>query len=582
MTTAIQRAAFVLAVLVASEAGATNYLLPGKKLLLKNDKLVWIAKDPGIQAPADDVVTVNPRPQLTVTTLLDDQQESITLDATWSVNGTATVYKYKNLAAPAGDSPCKIVLLKPGKLIKAVCKLPLVDLSTPPLGGAAVSLTVGQDRYCTQFNNPSLYKDEAGKFLAKNAVAPDGCDIVGEAHCGAFLTSDNFDDNVTNTCMWTSFAGGTGPTIAETGGQVLVTFPTTSDSPGPLVDFGGLYSSVCRVRGDFSMEVDYHLGPGNPWPSQNGVRVALSALNPVNGGVNLTERASLGNPLKDFPTQTNREVYVLHASDGVNGFTATTHNDGRLRMERSAGMMTGSFWNGVSFQAIHSAPVGDADLQFIINAFSTPAYFTDQAVTAAFDNFEIDGLIVCPSPEVTTTTTSTAVSTTTSTSVSLCGNDVLDPGETCEVSTPCSGGDVCAQCRCVCSGDVRITFTWSDSNDIDLHVIDPNNEEIYYANPVSSSGGTLDVDANAACDGGTSGVENVCWGTGTAINGTYQVFANYWAHCTGGALQPTVNLEVEVNGMVVLTDSEVLETTDYSCGVCGPCTCEPLATFTYP
>jgi len=89
------------------------------------------------------------------------------------------------------------------------------------------------------------------------------------------------------------------------------------------------------------------------------------------------------------------------------------------------------------------------------------------------------------------------------------------------------------------TGDIQISVAWDDSSDVDLHVVDPNGEHIYFAHRDAASGGTLDLDANAACgrnslpDGTTGFVsnENVVWPTGRAIPGTYTVFLHYWSAC---------------------------------------------------
>jgi hypothetical protein len=89
------------------------------------------------------------------------------------------------------------------------------------------------------------------------------------------------------------------------------------------------------------------------------------------------------------------------------------------------------------------------------------------------------------------------------------------------------------------SGDIHISVAWSDTSDVDLHVIDPNGEEISFSHKTSASGGTLDLDGNAACakntlpDGTVAFVsnENVVWPTGSAIDGQYRVILDYWSAC---------------------------------------------------
>ncbi len=74
-------------------------------------------------------------------------------------------------------------------------------------------------------------------------------------------------------------------------------------------------------------------------------------------------------------------------------------------------------------------------------------------------------------------------------------------------------------------GDVQITLTWDNESDLDLHVIDPFLEEIYYLHKNSASEGELDYDD---IDG--YGPENVYWPKGKAPSGTYHVFLHnfFW------------------------------------------------------
>src|SRR5207247_1980650 len=97
----------------------------------------------------------------------------------------------------------------------------------------------------------------------------------------------------------------------------------------------------------------------------------------------------------------------------------------------------------------------------------------------------------------------------------------------------------CLQCQCVGAGDVGVSLLWSDTNDLDLHVIDPSGEEITWFNRTSVSGGMLDVDANPGCFTPTTmPLENVFWPVGGAPHGTYVVRVNFYALCPGGAAAP--------------------------------------------
>jgi hypothetical protein len=81
------------------------------------------------------------------------------------------------------------------------------------------------------------------------------------------------------------------------------------------------------------------------------------------------------------------------------------------------------------------------------------------------------------------------------------------------------------------TGDVQVTLRWEGEADLDLHVIDPNGERIWFDNPQSASGGILDVDANGNCEGLSQPVENIYWPAGEAPNGSYEVSVTYYQAC---------------------------------------------------
>lgn len=86
------------------------------------------------------------------------------------------------------------------------------------------------------------------------------------------------------------------------------------------------------------------------------------------------------------------------------------------------------------------------------------------------------------------------------------------------------------------SGDVQISLEWKNVNDLDLHVIDPSGERIFYNHRNSQSGGRLDVDMNAN-QLTARPVENVYWPEQGAPRGTYKVEVVHFAN--HGARDPT-------------------------------------------
>jgi hypothetical protein len=93
------------------------------------------------------------------------------------------------------------------------------------------------------------------------------------------------------------------------------------------------------------------------------------------------------------------------------------------------------------------------------------------------------------------------------------------------------------------TGDVQVTLSWDADSDVDLHVIDPAGEEIYYAHRLSASGGELDLDSNAGCSIDGVRNENITWPVGRAPRGTYTVRVDYWSNCS----VPSTNYTVRVN-----------------------------------
>lgn len=107
------------------------------------------------------------------------------------------------------------------------------------------------------------------------------------------------------------------------------------------------------------------------------------------------------------------------------------------------------------------------------------------------------------------------------------------------------------------TGDVQITLRWNNTADLDLHVIDPNEEEIYFDHPSSRSGGQLDRDANYPCeDASTSPVENIFWPRGGAPKGGYVVAVNYFSECYGEGTT-SFTIEVRVDGEVDYLDGSL-------------------------
>jgi hypothetical protein len=79
------------------------------------------------------------------------------------------------------------------------------------------------------------------------------------------------------------------------------------------------------------------------------------------------------------------------------------------------------------------------------------------------------------------------------------------------------------------TGSVQVSLLWNNLNDLDLHVISPSGERIFYGNRRSQCGGELDVDMNAGRNRSTEPVENIVWPQQTPIWGGFAVYVDYFS-----------------------------------------------------
>lgn len=91
-------------------------------------------------------------------------------------------------------------------------------------------------------------------------------------------------------------------------------------------------------------------------------------------------------------------------------------------------------------------------------------------------------------------------------------------------------------------GDVKITLSFDRTHDLDLHVIEPNGEEISYENNASATGGFLDLDSGSNCQPSPANAENIFWPPGGAPSGEYRVTVHNYEHCTPGEIAFTVRI----------------------------------------
>lgn len=120
------------------------------------------------------------------------------------------------------------------------------------------------------------------------------------------------------------------------------------------------------------------------------------------------------------------------------------------------------------------------------------------------------------------------------------------------------------------TGDVQLTLTWDSTDDLDLHVVDPDGEEIFWNARTSTSGGQLDVDSNAACGGTTTTpVENIFWPSGESPDGHYEVKVNFFEECGGDGSSQDFTVTTRIDGEVIdefegtITDQDTVDVSEF-------------------
>lgn len=90
------------------------------------------------------------------------------------------------------------------------------------------------------------------------------------------------------------------------------------------------------------------------------------------------------------------------------------------------------------------------------------------------------------------------------------------------------------------SSQLQVSLNWVHPVDMDLHVLPPNGELIYFANKVGTQGGELDLDSNPACFLDRIQNENTTWRTTDPISGEYVVSVHLWSACDATESMPYI------------------------------------------
>ncbi|MEZ6057764.1 MAG: hypothetical protein R3C01_13780 [Planctomycetaceae bacterium] len=95
-------------------------------------------------------------------------------------------------------------------------------------------------------------------------------------------------------------------------------------------------------------------------------------------------------------------------------------------------------------------------------------------------------------------------------------------------------------------GKMRIAISWDNVNDLDLHIVTPRDERIFFGKMTASCGGVLDVDKNAGAPFTSEAVENIRWLEDVPRSGNYLVQVHYYGQNPGGPQKTPFSVLIEI------------------------------------
>ncbi len=82
------------------------------------------------------------------------------------------------------------------------------------------------------------------------------------------------------------------------------------------------------------------------------------------------------------------------------------------------------------------------------------------------------------------------------------------------------------------TGTLQVSLSFDNDKDIDLHLIEPDGEHIFYGSMSSSNGGELDLDSNPGCSIDGINNENIFYPEDAELDaGTYSVYVDMYSNC---------------------------------------------------
>ena len=128
------------------------------------------------------------------------------------------------------------------------------------------------------------------------------------------------------------------------------------------------------------------------------------------------------------------------------------------------------------------------------------------------------------------------------------------------------------------SGDIEISLTWDNLNDLDLHCIDPEGQHIFYVTtpetqPAHATNGVLDIDRNRGVPYTNHPVEHIYFQHGHTPPGRYQVFVDHYA-LHGGSDPTKYQVTVKEFGRIHKYDGQISRGYQHPARTPGKLICE--------
>ncbi|MES2006768.1 MAG: hypothetical protein V4436_01525 [Patescibacteria group bacterium] len=121
---------------------------------------------------------------------------------------------------------------------------------------------------------------------------------------------------------------------------------------------------------------------------------------------------------------------------------------------------------------------------------------------------------------------------------------------------------------------IRASLIWETRDDLDLHVVTPKGEHIFFSTKRASCGGELDVDRNVGGETRTP-IENIRWAKGTALPGKYHVYVQNFRYHEVNHTEVPFKVELDIDGKIQSFTGKT------KAGINGPASDVTAFTFDY-